>query len=188
MGGRASAGEPREAGQGWWGVGSGAWGNLQLSCSGTCGLGASARWHIHSRQRTRCCGGPVPGGAGIVRRGRGRAGISPSPARGTSSWDWDSMGLCVDTVTSLLPPTRPPGPRPTEGSPPGPRSLRWGCQGLCSGEYRHFTLNIKRRIAFVTYRSQRGVSVDSKKGKGAQGRGAGLAGRARGRLDTTEPP
>lgn len=49
-------------------------------------------------------------------------------------------------------------------------------------------MNIKRRIAFVTYRSQRGVSVDSKKGKGAQGRGGGLAGRARGRLDTTEPP
>lgn len=155
--------------------GQGPGGNLQLPCSGTCGPGASARWHVHRRQRTRCCGGPVPGGAGIGRRGRGRAGHPTQPRKRHEQVGRgrDGTGLCADTVTSLLLPACPPGPRPTEGSPPGPHSPRWGCQGLCSGEYRHFTLNIKRRIAFVTYRSQRGVSVDSKRGKGARGRGGG---------------
>lgn len=111
-------------------------------------------------------------------------GIPPSPARGTSRRNGDGTGLHADTVTSLLPPARPLGPCPTEGSPPGPCSPRWGCQGLCSGEYRHFTLNIKRRIAFVTYRSQRGVSVDSKWGKGAQGRGGGSWRGGRGAVST----
>lgn len=101
-------------------------------------------------------------------------GIPPSPARGTSRRNGDGTGLHADTVTSLLPPACPLGPCLTEGSPPGP----------CSGEYRHFTLNIKRRIAFVTYRSQRGVSVDSKRGKGAQGRGGGSWRGGRGAVST----
>lgn len=66
---------------GWWGARSGAWGNLQLPCSGTCGPGASARWHVHHRTRTRCCGGPVPHGAGIDRRGRRRAGHPTQPRK-----------------------------------------------------------------------------------------------------------
>jgi len=164
-------------------------GNLQLPCSGTCGLGASARWRIHRRQWTRCRGGPVLDGAGIGRRGQGRAGhlTQPRKRHEQTGQGRAGTGLCADTVTSLLLPTRPPSPCPTERSPPGPRSPPWGCQGLCSGEYRHFTLNIKRRIAFVTYRSQRGVSVDSKRGKGAGGEAGGLAGRARGRRNTAEP-
>lgn len=149
---------------------------------GYLGPGASARWHVHRRQWTRCCGGPGPGGAGIGRRGRGRAGHPTQPPKRheQTGRGWDGTRLRADTVTSLLPPARLPGPRPTEGSPLGPRSPRWGCQGLCSGEYRHFTLNIKRRIAFVTYRSQRGVSVDSKRGKGARGRGEGAGGEGEG--------
>lgn len=146
---------------------------MQLPRSGTCGPGASTRWHVHHRTRTRCCGGPVPMELELIGGDEAGLGIPPSPARGTSRRNGDGTGLHADTVTSLLPPACPLGPCLTEGSPPGPCSPRWGCQGLCSGEYRHFTLNIKRRIAFVTYRSQRGVSVDSKRGKGAQGRGGG---------------
>lgn len=71
-------------------------------------------------------------------------GFPPSPARGTSRRDGDGNGA-PHRHCHLPPAARPPGPCPTEGSPPGPRSPRWGCQGLCSGEYRHFTLNIKRR-------------------------------------------
>lgn len=129
----------------------------------------------------------APVGAGIGRRGWGRAGHPTRPrkrheqtGRGRDGTRWDAMGRGGGSSARALsppscrPPARPPGPCPTEGSPPGPRSPRWGCRGLCSGEYRHFTLNIKRRIAFVTYRSQRGVSVDSKRGeKGARGRGRG---------------
>lgn len=168
------------------GAGSGAWGNLQLPCSGTSGRGPA-------RAGTSTAGngrGAAAGLATVELESVGGAGaglgIPPSPARGTSRQDggWDGTWLRADTVTSLLPPAHPPGPHPTEGSPPGPRSPRWGCQGLCSGEYRHFTLNIKRRIAFVTYRSQRGVSVDSKRGKGARGRGGGGWRGGRGAVST----
>lgn len=158
---------------------------------GTCGSGASARWHVHRRQWTRCCGTPGPGGAGTGRWCWGRAGHPTHPrearADGTGTRrDGTGRGLCTLSPPSCCPPTRPPGPCPTEGSPPGPRSPHRGYQGLCSGEYRHFTLNIKRRIAFVTYRSQRGVSVDSKRGEeGARGE-AGAGGEGGGRLDAAE--
>lgn len=106
------------------------------------------------------------------------SGIPPSPARGTSRRDGDGTGLRMDAVTSLLPPARW-APAPLKGALRGPAAHGGAAKGLCSGEYRHFTLNIKRRIAFVTYRSQRGVSVDSKRGERRSGerRGGWQGGR-----------
>lgn len=87
--------------------------------------GASARWHVHRRQWTRCCGAPGPGGSWNRSAGLGQGRAShPSPqearADGTGT-GWDAMGrdgtgwgeLRVGAVTSLLPPARPPaGPLP----------------------------------------------------------------------------
>lgn len=175
--------------------------SLSMGTGGAGGKRAGGPGPIYRSPAPGTCGsGPARAGTSTAGNGRGAAahlapaelgrvggagaglGIPPIPERHERT----GRGLCTLSPPPCCPPTRPPGPCPTEGSPPGPRSPHQGCQGLCSGEYRHFTLNIKRRIAFVTYRSQRGVSVDSKRGeKGARGE-AGAGGEGGGRLDTAE--
>lgn len=157
---------------------------------GTCGSGASARWHVHRRQWTRCCGTPGPGGDGTGRWCLGRAGHPTHPREARADGMGTGWGRDGGSARCHLPPAahQPArqAPASLKGALRGPAARNRGCQGLCSGEYRHFTLNIKRRIAFLTYRSQRGVSVDSKRGEeGARGE-AGAGGEGGGRLDTAE--
>lgn len=133
---QASAREPREAGRGRRGAGSGAWGNSQLPCSGTCGPGR---------------GGPARAGTSTAGNGRGAAaglalvelesvggagaglGIPPSPARGTSRGDGDGMGwdAAPRGHCHLPPAARPPAgpPAPLKGALRGPAARGGAARG-----------------------------------------------------------
>lgn len=115
-GAQASAREPREARMGMEGSRVRGLGQFAAPLLGYLGPGASARWHVHRRQWTRCCGGPGHGGAGIGRRGRGRgrAGHPTQPrkrheqtGRGVG-WDMAPRGHCH----------LPPAASPPAGPPP----------------------------------------------------------------------
>lgn len=109
------------------------------------GGGASARWHVHRRQWTRCCGGPGPSGAGIGRRGWGRAGHPTHPrkrheqtGRGRDGTRWDAMGRGGAPLGRChLPPAACPparrAPAPLKGALRGP-AARGGAAGGSAAE------------------------------------------------------
>lgn len=120
-GGQASAREPREAGRGRRGAGSGAWGNLQLPCSGTLGRGPARAGTSTAGNGRGAAAGLAPvelesvGGAGAG------LGIPPSPPRGTSRRDGDGMGH--GSARTLSPPScRPPACR----APARLKGALWG--------------------------------------------------------------
>lgn len=103
---------------------------------GTCGSGASARWHVHRRQWTRCCGTPGPGGAGTGRWCWGRAGHPTHPREARA----DGMGTRRDgtgrdggSARCHLPPAaRLPArraPAPLKGALRGPAARTGATRG-----------------------------------------------------------
>lgn len=131
-GGQASAREPREAGRGRRGAGSGARGQFAAPLLGYLRAGGQ-----------RALARPPPATDAVLRRARPRwswesvggagtgLGIPPSPARGTSRWDGDGMGR--GSARTLSPPScRLPArraPAPLKGALRGPTAHGGAARG-----------------------------------------------------------